>query len=139
MVPAQFLAFAWISGRLILHRIICQFANLTERCIGMTNMSNFKGIALVDTVLSHLKSLNLPLEKMIGQGYDGANYTSGKEKGVQAIAKEPFPIDVYVHCLAHALNLVFVKSCAIPEIHSSFDLIWDIASFLNQAEKEMHD
>ena len=52
----------------------------TERCIGMINQSNLKDQAVVDTILSHLKSLNLPLEKEIGQGYDGAISMSGKEK-----------------------------------------------------------
>ena len=58
---------------------------------------------------------------MIGQGYDGASSMSGKEKGVEAIVKNPCPQAVRVHCLAHVLNLVLVKSCAIPEIHSTFD------------------
>ena len=60
---------------------------LVERCIGMINQSNLKGKALADSILSHLKSLNLPLEKMIGQGYDGAGSVSGNEKGVQAIVR----------------------------------------------------
>ena len=34
---------------------------LTDRCIGMINQLNLKGIASVDTILSHLRSLNLPL------------------------------------------------------------------------------
>ena len=42
---------------------------LTEQCIGMINQSNLNGKALADTILSHLKSLNLPLEKTIDQGY----------------------------------------------------------------------
>ena len=76
---------------------------------------------------------------MIGQGYDGASSMSGKEKGVQAIVKESCPLVVYVHCSGHGLNLVLVKSCAVPEIHSTFDFIRDITSFLNQAVNEMHD
>ena len=48
---------------------------------------------------------------------------SGKEKGVQAIAKEFCPLAVYAHCSAQVLNLVLVKSCAIPEIHCTFDFI----------------
>ena len=76
---------------------------------------------------------------MIGPSYDAASSMSGKEKGVQAIVNESYPLAVYVHCSAHTLNLVLVKSCAIPYIHSTFDVIEDIASFLNQAVKEMHD
>ena len=55
--------------------------NLTERCIGMRNQSNSKG----KTFLSHSKSLNLPLEKMIGQGYDGASSMSRKKKAFKRL------------------------------------------------------
>ena len=104
---------------------------LTERYIRITNQSNLKGKALADTILSHLKSLNLPLKKMIGQDYDGASSMSGKEKGVQAIVQKSCPLAVHVHCSAHVLNLVLIKSCAIPEIYSTFDFIRDIAIFFN--------
>ena len=76
---------------------------------------------------------------MIDQGYDGASFTSKKEKGIQAIVKESGPLArLYVHCSTHVLNLVLVKSREISEIHRTFDL-GDTASFLNQAVKETHD
>ena len=112
---------------------------MTERCIGTINQSNLKGKVLTNTILSYSKSLNLPLEKMIGQGYNGASSMCGKEKGVQAIVKESCPLAAYVRCLAHVLNLLLVKPCAIPKIHCKFDFIGDIASFFNQALKEIHD
>ena len=74
---------------------------LTERCIGMINQSNLKDKGLADTIFFHLKSLNLPLEKMIGQDYEGATSMSGKEKGVQAIVKELCPLAVCALCSAH--------------------------------------
>ena len=82
-----------------------------------------KGKALADTILSHLKSSNLPLEKMIGQGYDAASFMFGKEKDVQAIKKESCPVAVYVDCWTQVLNSVLVKSCEVLEIHSTFDFI----------------
>ena len=95
---------------------------------GLINQLNWKSKALADSILSHLKSLNLPLEKMIDQGYNGASCMFGKEKSVEAIVKESCPPAVYVHCSAHLLNLVLVKFCTILEIHSTFDFIGDIAS-----------
>ena len=71
---------------------------MTQRSIGMINQSNLRGKALADTIWSRLKFLNLPLKKMIGQGYDGASSMSGKEKDVQAIVKESCPLAVYIHC-----------------------------------------
>ena len=96
---------------------------VTELCIAIINQSNLKGKALADTVLSHLKSLKLPLEKMIGQGYDAASSMFGKEKDVPAIKKESCPLTVYADCWTQVLNSVLVKSCAILEIHSTFDFI----------------
>ena len=64
--------------------IIIRYLNgdtLTERCIGI-KQPNLKGKALADTMLSHFKSLNLPLDKIMDQGYDKASSMSEKEKGV---------------------------------------------------------
>ena len=107
----------------------------TERRIRMINQSNLKGKTSSDTILFHLKSLNLPLEKMIGQGYDGASSLSGKEKGVHAIVKESCPIAIYVHFSANVLNLVLIKSRAILEIHNTFDFKRYIASFFKSNSK----
>ena len=62
--------------------IVIRYLNsdtLTGRCIGMINQSNLKDKALADTVLFHLKFLNLPLKKMIDHGYYGASSTIGKK------------------------------------------------------------
>ena len=60
---------------------------LTQRCIDMINQSYLKSKALADAILSHLKSLNVPLEKIFRQGYDEASSISHKEKGDQAIVR----------------------------------------------------
>ena len=60
---------------------------------------------------------------------------SGKEKGVQAIVKESWPLAVYVHCSAHVLNLVLVKSCPIPRIYSAFDLSGILRVFFKSCSK----
>ena len=80
-----------------------------------------------------MKSLNLPLEKINGQSCDEESFMSWKEKGVQAIVKEFCPLAVYVQCSAHVLNVVLVKSCALPEIHTTFDFIGYIASFFKSS------
>ena len=77
---------------------------MTKRCIGMINQSNLKGKALADTILSHLKSLDSPMEKMFSQDYNAASSMSGKEKGVQAFVKESCPPAVYAHCSGLVLN-----------------------------------
>ena len=53
----------------------------------MVSQSHLKGKALADAILSHLKSLNVPLKKTFCQGYDEASSISHKEKGDQAIVR----------------------------------------------------
>ena len=65
-----------------------------------------------------------------------------KEKDVQVIVKESYPLAVFVHRSAHVSNLVLVKSCATPKIQSTFDFIGTIASitsFFKSSCKKMHD
>ena len=108
---------------------------LTERCIVIINQSNLKGKAVVDAIVSHLKSLYLSSEKMIGHRYDGASFTSGEKKDVQTIVKVSCSLVVYVHCSAHVLNFVLIKFCSTPEIHSTFDFIGDIASSFKSSSR----
>ena len=57
---------------------------------------------------------SLPLSKCIGQAYDGAANMSGIRNGVQALVKNESNRALYVHCLAHSLNLCLqtvTKNC----------------------------
>jgi len=47
---------------------------------------------------------------VVAQAYDGASVMSGRENGVQMKIREVHPTAVYVHCMAHRLNLVVVQS-----------------------------
>ena len=82
---------------------------LTERCIDMINQSNLKGKALTDTILSHLKSLNVLLEKMISQGCDEAGSISHKEKSDQAIVRALPSSSCMCSLFGTCIELSFVK------------------------------
>ena len=47
---------------------------------------------------------------LTGLGADGASVMSGEWAGVQALLKQMHPWLIYVHCVAHRLNLVVVTS-----------------------------
>jgi len=69
--------------------------------------------ALVSVLLNFINSSNkVPI---IGQSYyDGANVMSGSKNGVQTKLREAHPQAknaIYVHCMAHRLNLVVVDMC----------------------------
>ncbi len=51
---------------------------------------------------------NVPI---VAQAYDGASVMSGNDTGVQKQIRDIHPTAIYIHCMAHKLNLVIVASC----------------------------
>ena len=47
---------------------------------------------------------------------------SGSENGVQSKIRKDHPSSVYIHCMAHELNLVSVEACKVNRIVNSFYL-----------------
>lgn len=68
--------------------------------------------SLAAMIFYFLNKCGLDNVPILAQSYDGASVMSGKHKGLQAIIKERYPHAIYVHCLAHKLNLVVEDSCA---------------------------
>lgn len=94
------------------------------------------GQALANIILEKLKELNIDIEFLYGQGYDGASVMSGEFKGVQAIIKEHSPKALYVHCSAHALNLAISDSCNIPDIRNTVGVISKVYNFFNTPKRQ---
>nr|CAI5837610.1 unnamed protein product [Callosobruchus analis] len=61
---------------------------------------------LKTVILNLTKEYGIDLTKCRGQGYDGVNVMSGVYGGLQTLIKQHAPNADYVHCAAHALNLV---------------------------------
>lgn len=57
---------------------------------------------------------------IVAQAYDGASVMSGKDNGVQKQVRDIHPAALYVHCMAHKLNLVIVASCMTTRYIVSF-------------------
>ena len=57
-----------------------------------------------------MKQIGINIKNVVAQGYDGAAIMSGKCSGVQQKIKEIVPQAIYVHSLAHHLNLVIVQA-----------------------------
>nr|CAI5865135.1 unnamed protein product [Callosobruchus analis] len=73
----------------------------------------------------------IDLTKCRGQGYDGANVMSGVYGGLQTLIKEHAPNADYVHCAAHALNLVLNDAARhVREVSTFFDNLEKIYTFL---------
>lgn len=89
--------------------------SVCERFIEFVNVSKKQDAdALVKTLLNFIHTSNLSKIPMIGQSYDGAAVMSGSEGGVQSKLRQNHPLAskaIYIHCVAHKLNLVIVDMC----------------------------
>ena len=73
--------------------------------------SSQKVIDIVAAILIILEQSNMKDIKVIAQSYDGASVISGQLGGVQTLMKEHYPYAIYIHCVAHRLNLIVVDTC----------------------------
>ena len=70
-----------------------------------------------------------------GQAYDGASVKSGHLRGVASHFKEE-PAALYVHCLAHSLNLCLQdasRSCSL--VRDSLELVMEIVKLIKYSPK----
>jgi len=70
-----------------------------------------KAKALASKIFEFINSLNLNSIPIIAQSYDGAAVMSGCKNGIQTKIKQKHPEAIYIHCMAHKLNLVVVDTC----------------------------
>lgn len=85
-----------------------------ERLICFIDCSASRDAAgIVEGIKKGLESSGLQDVPIVAQSYDGASVMSGHLTGVQQRIKEDYPFAIYVHCMAHKLNLVLVESCTV--------------------------
>lgn len=83
-----------------------------ERFLGFIDVSESqKSEAIASKIFSFINSLNLNSVPIIAQSYDGAAVISGGKNGLQTKIRQKYPEAIYIHCIAHKLNLVVVDTC----------------------------
>lgn len=83
-----------------------------------------------------LNSCGINCDNICGQGYDGASNMSGHIKGVQTIIRAQYPKALYVHCVAHTLNLAVSSACNIQPIRNCLGTIQKMYSFFNFPKRQ---
>ena len=91
----------------------------SEEFVGFYAVDDTKGSALAGCVKDVLLHLQLPIENLRGQTYDGASNMSRMYSGCQATIAQSKPLAVYVHCAAHCCSLVASAACSSSDIASS--------------------
>lgn len=83
-----------------------------ERFLGFIDVSQKQDSeSLTSAILNFLEQSNIQNIPIVAQSYDGAAVMSGKRAGVQTKLKEYYPSAIYVHCMAHRINLVVIDMC----------------------------
>ena len=94
---------------------------------------------LHSVVLAMLTRCSLNLEMCRGQAYDGAATISGVRSGLSTRIKKENPAAVYVHCLAHCLNLCLQEEGKnIPLIRDALDFVKEVGKLINLSPKRAH-
>jgi len=105
---------------------------IEESFLGFIPMKSGKAQNIAETALKFLKINGLPIEKLRGQGYDGASVMSGLYNGVQALLKQDLSNPVpFVHCATHNLCLV-TADAAKTNVHmvDFFNILAQIYAFV---------
>ena len=81
-----------------------------EHFISYIEATSLNTESLSSYIIAILRDIRLDIAGLVPQGYDGASVMSGHCSGVQQRIRAVALQAIYVHCYAHCLNLVLVKS-----------------------------
>jgi hypothetical protein len=109
---------------------------INESFLGFHEIQDQSAAGIEDNILKCIQSRGLDLSKCRGQGYDGAATMSGVYSGVQSRILQKVPNALYVHCVAHNLNLVLNDAVSqVPEVSQFFDVIQRLYTFFGASIK----
>ena len=97
--------------------------NVEERIVGFVNCSKKADtVAIYINIKFFLQKCGIYELWIVAQGYDSAAVMSRSKNGVQSKIRKDHPSAVYIHCMAHKLNLVLVEACKVNRMINSFFL-----------------
>lgn len=108
--------------------------NIYERFWAFLRPEGYTAKNLAEVLLNKLDVLEVPTQKLIAQGYDGAYTMIGNTKGVQNVVKTKYPNAHYVHCYAHQFNLLLEKAASSNKtLKKFFANIQSFATFFSRS------
>jgi hypothetical protein len=106
-----------------------------EEFLNFVPVTDMRGQALAETITGYLKKVGINLEKMRGQGYDGASAMSGKFRGCAAVIQQSYPKALYLHCASHSLNLAVGHACSVQLIRNCLGTIKETTTLFRASAK----
>ena len=107
-----------------------------EDFVDLYQVESITGENLTKVLLDVLSRCYLPVENLRGQCYERASNMSGLFKGVQKRIKDLELRALFVHCNAHALNLVLQQAAhEVPAISDNMDYLQRTSLLLGRSVK----
>ena len=109
---------------------------VVERFLGFYDVSEDRSSESLFNLLDNILDKFDYKKKIVGQCYDGASVMAGHLNGLQKKIKDKAPQALFVHCLAHRLNLVLQQSFTnISKCRIFFCSIGGIPQFFHKSAK----
>ena len=108
-------------------RYVDKWGIIKERFVGVIHVLETSALSLKSAIDSLFVEYGLSLNKVRGQGYDGASNMRGEFNGLRALIMRENSSAYYVHCFAHQLQLVVV---AVAKKHFDVGNFFDMISVL---------
>lgn len=120
-------------------RYIDESGTVQERFLGFSDVSSdHSARALSEHVIEVVERLGCS-SKIVCQTYDGASVMSGALSGTQQRVRTHFPSAIFVHCFAHALNLILTQSVSfISECRIFFSTLGGLVSFFSPSSSRTY-
>jgi len=120
------ISFRWVDETLTVHE------DFVELCL----LPKGDAATIVKVILDTLLRFQLPINDCRGQCYDGASVMAGSVSGVSTRIAEMEERAVFVHCLAHSLNLCLQESTrTLPLYRDMIEYVKDVINLIRASPK----
>ncbi|CAM4898587.1 unnamed protein product [Rotaria socialis] len=110
--------------------------NVFEKFVGFERTASMTGEALCALLIKWLSKLDLKLENLVGQCYDGGSNMRGEYQGVSARLRQVASLGIYVHCNGHILNLCLIDvSARVPSVRNNFGVVSSLYNLIEGSAK----
>ncbi|XP_076943912.1 uncharacterized protein LOC143614323 [Bidens hawaiensis] len=110
-------------------RYVDKLGFVKERFIGLVHVMETSALSLKSAIDKLFARHNLSIDRVKGQGYDGASNMSGELNGLKALILKENPSTYFVHCFAHQLQLVVVA--LTTKHHEIFKFFKEVSNLVN--------